>query len=132
MHKSHEIEVRVRYAETDRMGFLHHANFFVYFEMGRTELGRQFGFSYREMEDAGLFLVVVDLECKYKRPAHYDDLLTIRTTVERVTHVKVVHRYDVLRDGTLLAVGRSTLACVDRQGRAQKLPRALVGEDDEI
>jgi acyl-CoA thioester hydrolase len=132
MHKSHEIEVRVRYAETDRMGFLHHANFFVYFEMGRTELGRQFGFSYREMEDAGLFLVVVDLECKYKRPAHYDDLLTIRTTVERVTHVKVVHRYDVLRDGTLLAVGRSTLACVDRQGRAQKLPRALVGEDEEI
>jgi acyl-CoA thioester hydrolase len=131
MQKSHEIEVRVRYAETDRMGFLHHANFFVYFEMGRTELGRQFGFSYREMEDAGLFLVVVDLECKYKRPAHYDDLLVIRTTVERVTHVKVVHRYDVLRAGTLLAVGRSTLACVDRQGHPQKLPRALVGEDEE-
>lgn len=130
MLKSHEIEVRVRYAETDRMGFLHHANFFIYFEMGRTELGRQYGFSYREMEDAGLFLVVVDLECKYKRPALYDDLLTIRTTVERVTHVKVVHRYDVIRDGRVLAVGRSTLACVDREGRPQKLPRELVGEVD--
>jgi acyl-CoA thioester hydrolase len=125
MEVSHEIQVRVRYAETDRMGLLHHANYFVYFEMARTELLRQRGISYREIEDAGHYLVIIDLSCKYKRPAHYDDLLTVRTTVERVTHVKIIHRYEVTRDGVLLAEGHSTLACVDRQGKPQALPEIL-------
>jgi len=122
---SHAIEIRVRYAETDRMGLLHHANFFVYFEIGRTELLRARGFSYREIEDAGHFLVIVDLGCKYKRPAKYDDLLTLRTTVAKVTHVKIVHTYELLRDDLLLAEGHSTLACVDRDGRPQALPSTL-------
>jgi acyl-CoA thioester hydrolase len=127
MDDQHEIQVRVRYAETDRMGLLHHANYFVYFEMGRTELLRDRGLSYREIEDAGHYLVIVDIGCKFKRPAHYDDLLTIRTTVARVTHVKIVHHYQVLRDGQVLAEGHSTLACVDREGRPQALPRTLAG-----
>jgi acyl-CoA thioester hydrolase len=122
MIASHEITVRVRYAETDRMGLLHHANYFVYFEMARTELLRQRGLSYREIEDAGHLLVIVDIGCKFKRPAYYDDLLTIRTTVERITHVKILHRYEVLRDGLVLAEGHSTLACVDREGQPQALP----------
>ncbi len=122
---SHEITIRVRYAETDRMGLLHHANYFVYFEMGRTEMLRQRGVSYREVEDSGHFLVIVDLGCKYRRPAYYDDLLTLRTTVARVTHVKIVHNYQLLRDGQLLAEGHSTLACVDRDGRPQELPPFL-------
>ena len=120
-----EIAIRVRYAETDRMGLLHHANYFVYFEMGRTELLRKRGLTYRDMEDAGHLLVIVDLGCKYKRPAYYDDVLTLRTTVERVTHVKIVHKYELLRDGKLLAEGHSTLACVDRDGRPQALPETL-------
>src|SRR5689334_19473364 len=103
MAEFHEVQVRVRYAETDRMGFLHHANYFVYFELGRTELLRQRGLSYREVEDAGHFLVIVDLACKFKKPAFYDDLLTVRTTVARVTHVKIVHTYKVMRGGELLA-----------------------------
>lgn len=123
--ESHGIAVRVRYAETDRMGLLHHANFFVYFEMGRTELLRARGLSYREVEDAGYLLVIVDLGCKYKRPARYDDLLTVKTNVARVTHVKIVHTYQVSRDGLLLAEGHSTLACVDRDGRPQPLPELL-------
>jgi acyl-CoA thioester hydrolase len=122
---SQDVTIRVRYAETDRMGLLHHANYFVYFEMARTELLRQRGISYREIEDAGHFLVIVDIDCKFKRPAHYDDLLTVRTTVERVTHVKIVHRYEVFRDGLLLAEGHSTLACVDRDGKPQALPEML-------
>jgi acyl-CoA thioester hydrolase len=122
---SQDVTVRVRYAETDRMGLLHHANYFVYFEMARTELLRHRGISYREIEDAGHFLVIVDIDCKFKRPAHYDDLLTVRTTVERVTHVKIVHRYEVFRDGLLLAEGHSTLACVDRDGKPQALPEML-------
>ena len=125
MLSSHDVTVRVRYAETDRMGLLHHANYFVYFEMARTEVLRQRGISYREIEDAGHFLVIVDIDCKFKRPAHYDDLLTVRTTVERVTHVKIVHRYEVFRDGLLLAEGHSTLACVDRDGKPQALPEML-------
>ena len=128
MAESHEIPIRVRYAETDRMGLLHHANYFVYFEMGRTELLRRRGVSYREIEDSGHLLVIVDLSCKFKRPARYDDLLTLRTIVERVTHVKIVHRYEVYRDGLLLAEGHSTLACVDREGRPQALP-PILGEE---
>jgi len=123
--ESDELTIRVRYAETDRMGLLHHANYIVYFEAARTELLRKRGLSYREVEDGGHFLVIVDLSCKFKRPAHYDDLLTVRTTVERVSHVKIVHRYEVLRDGLLLAEGQSTLACVDRAGRPQALPDTL-------
>jgi len=127
MPDADEITIRVRYAETDRMGFLHHANYFVYFEQGRTELLRKKGLSYRDVEDAGHFLVVVEIGCKFKRPARYDDELTVRTIVERVTHVKIVHRYEVLRDGVLLAEGHSTLACVDRDGRPQALPDVLAG-----
>jgi len=125
MSLSHEITFRVRYAETDRMGLLHHANYIVYFEMGRTELLRQRGISYRDIEDSGHLLVVIEVGCKFKRPAYYDDLLTLRTTVARVTHVKIVHRYEVFRDGVLLAEGHSTLACVDRVGKPQALPDTL-------
>jgi acyl-CoA thioester hydrolase len=125
MSDSHEITIRVRYAETDRMGFLHHANYFVYFEMGRTELLRQRGISYRDIEDAGHFLVIIDLDCKFKKAAHYDDLLTLRTTVKRVTHVKIVHEYQVFRDGVLLTEAHSTLACVDKDGKPQALPEIL-------
>ena len=125
MSERDEITIRVRYAETDRMGLLHHANYIIYFEAGRTELLRKRGLTYRAMEDAGHLLVIVDIGCKFKRPAHYDDLLTVTTIVERVTHVKIVHRYEVHRDGLLLAEGHSTLACIDRDGRPQALPDSL-------
>ena len=125
MIDSDEIEIRVRYAETDRMGLLHHANYVVYFEQGRTELLRKRGLTYRAMEDAGHLLVIVEMGCKFKKPAYYDDLLTLRTIVERVTHVKIVHRFEVGRDGVLLAEGHTTLACVDRDGRPQALPDTL-------
>jgi acyl-CoA thioester hydrolase len=125
MSDSHDVIVRVRYAETDRMGLLHHANYFVYFEMARTEMLRERGISYREIEDSGHLLVIIDIGCKFKRPAQYDDLLTIRTKVAKVTHVKIVHQYEVIRDGLLLAEGHSTLACVDREGRPQALPEIL-------
>ncbi len=125
MESSHETTIRVRYAETDRMGLLHHANYFIYFEMGRTEMLRQRGVSYREIEDSGHYLVIIDIGCKFKRPAYYDDILTIRTTVQRVTHVKIVHQYHVWRDGVELAEGHSTLACVDREGKPQALPEIL-------
>jgi acyl-CoA thioester hydrolase len=122
---SGEITIRVRYAETDRMGLLHHANYLVYFEQGRTELLRAKGLAYRDLEDQGYLMVVTRMEVKYRSPARYDDLLTLRTTVVRTTLVRIDHRYEVLRDGVLLAEGSSTLACVDRDGNIQKLPDFL-------
>src|SRR5579884_1840030 len=120
-----EITIRVRYAETDRMGLLHHANYLVYFEQGRTELLRDQGVTYKDLEDQGFLLVLTKVEVRYRRPARYDDLLTLRTIVERVTHVRIDHRYEVLCGGQLLAEGSSTLACVDRDGRPQALPDFL-------
>jgi acyl-CoA thioester hydrolase len=120
-----EIQIRVRYAETDRMGLLHHANYLVYFEQGRTELLRQSGRSYKELEDAGVFLVLAKVEVRYRLPARYDDLLTLRTIVTRTTPVRIEHRYEVLRGPQLLAEGSSTLACVDRDGKLQALPEWL-------
>ena len=120
-----EITIRVRYAETDRMGLLHHANYLVYFEQARTELLRSLGFNYKDFEDQGYLLVLTKVEVRYLRPARYDELLTVRTTVARTTSVRIDHRYEVLRDGLLLAEGATTLACVDRDGRPQALPEAL-------
>lgn len=119
---SGEITVRVRYAETDRMGLLHHANYLIYFEQARTELLREIGLTYKDMEDAGFLLVLTKIEVKYKLPARYDDVLTIRTTVVRTTPIRIEHKYEVMRDGRLLAEGNTTLACIDRAGSIQALP----------
>jgi len=122
---SGEIAIRVRYAETDRMGLLHHANYLVYFEQARTDLLRAGGLSYKDLEDQGYLLVVTRVEVQFKSPARYDDLLTLRTTVTRTTMVRIDHRYEVFCEGRLLAEGKSTLACVDRSGRPQALPAFL-------
>jgi acyl-CoA thioester hydrolase len=125
MLTEHAIDIRVRYCETDAMGYLHHANFANYYEMGRTELLRAQGGNYREIEESGLFLVVVKLTCNYHSPARYDDLLTLRTKVERITAVKIEHGYRLFRGHQLLATASSILACVDREGKVQRVPEAL-------
>jgi acyl-CoA thioester hydrolase len=122
---SGEITIRVRYAETDRMGLLHHANYLVYFEQGRTELLRSLGLAYKHFEDQGYLLVLTRAEVRYRSPARYDDLLTLRTTVVRTTAARIDHNYELFRDGTLIAEGSTTLACVDREGRVQALPSIL-------
>ena len=122
-----EITIRVRYAETDRMGLLHHANYLVYFEQGRTELLRSKGLAYKDLEDQGYLLVLTRLQVRYRTPAWYDDLLTLRTSVVRTTLVKIEHRYELVRDGLLLAEGETTLGCVGRDGKVQPLPEVLRG-----
>src|SRR4029079_7485307 len=102
---STDITIRVRYAETDRMGLLHHANYLVYFEQARTELLRLRGVTYKELEDQGFLLVLAKAAVRYKSPARYDDMLTVRTTVSRTTPVRIEHKYEVFRDGQLLAEG---------------------------
>jgi acyl-CoA thioester hydrolase len=125
---SGEITIRVRYAETDRMGLLHHSNYLVYFEQGRTELLRQQGLAYKDLEDQGYLLVLTKVQVRYRRPARYDDVLTLRTIVARTSMVKIEHRYEMLRDGELLAEGETTLGCIDREGKPQMLPEILRGE----
>lgn len=107
------------------MGVVHHANYFTYFEMGRTELLRANGLTYRDAEEAGVLLVVIEAHCKYRRPARYDDLLRLRTTLVLANAVKIVHTYRLLRGEELLAEGSTTLACVDRHGNVQRIPEWL-------
>jgi acyl-CoA thioester hydrolase len=128
MLRQHEIEIRVRYQETDPMGLLHHANYFTYFEIGRTELLRASGGNYRRMEEAGMLVVVVKAECRFHRPARYDDVLRLRTTVVRVTPAKIEHEYQLLRNEELLATGHVTMAVVDRNGRVQQVPEEFQTE----
>ena len=126
MIREHEIEIRVRYDETDPMGFVHHANYLRYFEIGRTELLRAAGGNYRQMETAGHLVVVVRVDCRYRQPARYDDLITVRTRVDRVTAAKIIHRYEIRRDSQLLVEADVTLAVIDRQGRLQRVPESLL------
>lgn len=129
-----DVQIRVRYAETDAMGYLHHANHLVYFEIGRTELLRQNGLCYAEMERQNLFYVVAKLECRYRAPARYDDVLTLTTRTVRMTRVRVDHEYELRRDGRLLAEASSTLVLVGRDGAplplSDEMYRALTGQDD--
>ena len=122
MLKEHEIQLRVRYNETDPMGFVHHAHFLTYFEIGRTELLRASGGNYRQMEEDGLLVVVVKAECRYHRPARYDDLLTLRTVIARVTAAKIEHDYRLCRGDELLVEGHVTLAIVNREGQVHRIP----------
>lgn len=121
----HDLEIRVRYPETDPGGYVHHSQYFVYFEMGRTELLRDRGHTYREMEASGLFFVVAKVEVRYIRPALYDDLLRLRTTVTRVTAARIEHEYHLYRGTELLTEAKITLCCVDRQGLPQRIPEWL-------
>lgn len=129
MLKEHEIQIRVRYPETDRMGILHHSHYFTYFEMGRIELLRAAGGNHRQLEEEGTFAVVVQANCRYYRPARYDDLLTLRTTVTKVTMAKIEHEYRLMRDGELLALGHITLAMLDRDGNVRPVPEEMLSDD---
>jgi acyl-CoA thioester hydrolase len=121
----YDLQIRVRYQETDAMGRVHHANYLNYFEMGRTELLRAAGRSYREVEDEGFYLVIAEVSCHYLLPARYDDLLTLRTTVLKARGARIEHEYKLFRGLELLATGKSVVACVDRQGNVRRLPEWL-------
>ena len=123
----HETEVRVRYAETDKMGIVHHSNFLVWFEIGRSEFCRARGFSYLEMEEKeNALLVVAEVYCRYKSPAYYEDLITIRTNVADIRSRSLRFIYEVFRhsDETLLAEGETLHVVTDRNKKVRSLPEA--------
>lgn len=123
---THQLNVRVRYCECDPMGVAHHAAYPVWLEMGRTEMLRESGGSYRQCEENGEYLVVVKLEVNYRRPARYDDVLVLETTLEKGGPVKIVHTYELRRDGDVLATAKTLLACVDADGRPRAAPQTII------
>lgn len=121
----HTIEISVRYYETDGQGIVHHANYFQYFELARVQMLKAAGFDYADLEHDGYLLVVHSISCRYLLPAKFGDTLRIETTVERATPARIDHSYKVYRDDILLAEGKSTLACVTRDGQVQRMPAML-------
>ena len=118
-----ESTIKVRYAETDQMGVVYYANYYVWFEVGRTDYLAQMGYSYRELEAEGIFLPVTESNCQYKSSARYDDLLTIKTQVTKIKGARLVFAYQVLRGEELLAVGTTVHAFVDEKGGLIKVKK---------
>ena len=119
--------LRVRYAETDRMGVVYYANYLVWFEVARADLMRSLGWSYREMEESGIILPVIEAHCEYKRPARYDDEIQIRTTATIDSPVRMTFRYQISINGetTVSASGHTCHAATTPEGRPCRLPERV-------
>ncbi|HEV2063967.1 MAG TPA: thioesterase family protein [Thermoanaerobaculia bacterium] len=118
-----ETPVRVRYAETDKMGVVYHAHYVVWFEVGRTEYCREAGLPYRAMEEAGLLILVTGVACTYRRPARYDDALTVRTSMPELGGRGLAFDYEIVRGASeVLADGSTRHVFADRDGRPRRAP----------
>lgn len=126
--RSSTTAVRVRYAETDQMGVVYYANYFVWFEVARTDLLRSLGWSYREMEDAGIVLPVIDASCQYSRPARYDDEIEIRTEGTLTSRIRMEFAYEVIVKGDArpIAAGRTSHAATTKAGKPCRLPARII------
>ncbi|MBK6396966.1 MAG: acyl-CoA thioesterase [Bacteroidetes bacterium] len=112
---TNEIQVRVRYAETDQMGYVYYGNYATYFEVARVELLRSVGFTYKKLEEEGIMLPVFEFSIKYFKPAFYDDLLTIKTTLEYNDGARIRFHYEIFNEsGSLLNKAETTLVFIDR------------------
>lgn len=119
----HQIEIRVRYSETDQMGVVYHGNYAQYFEMGRVEWLRNKGISYKQMEENGIMLPVVSLTMNYKKSARYDDLLTLKTTLKKLSSVKIEFDYELYNNqGELLTIANSILVFLDMKTNRPIVP----------
>jgi acyl-CoA thioester hydrolase len=119
--------IRVRYAETDQMGVAYHGNYFAWFEVGRTDLLRDLGFTYKDLEADGLRLPVIEAQARFLRPARYDDVLDVHTRLASCRGATVTFDYAVRREGheTPLATGSTSHAAVDAEGRPRRIPEAV-------
>jgi acyl-CoA thioester hydrolase len=125
--RSVETPIRVRYAETDKMGVVYHAHYVVWFEVGRTEYCRAAGLPYRAMEEAGLLILVTGVTCTYRRPARYDDALTVRTSMPELSGRGLAFDYEILRSSDeVLASGSTRHVFADSDGRPRRAPDNLL------
>ncbi len=130
LEDSFSVDVRVRYAECDSTGYLHHGKYWEYFEIVRTDLLRRQGIRYRDLEASGVFFVVYKAACRYLLPIRYDDLVTVRTEITRITRTRIDHAYEIIRDQRSCCQAATTLACVDRKGNPMVMPDHLwAGQD---
>ncbi|RZN81436.1 MAG: acyl-CoA thioesterase [Winogradskyella sp.] len=125
-----ETQIRVRYGETDQMGVVYHANYASYFEVGRTEWLRQYGITYKSMEENGIMLPVVSLNIKYKNSARYDDLLTLKTSLKKTPMASIEFDYELLNNkNELLATGNTILVFIDMEkNRPTRCPKYLLNK----
>ena len=121
-----DLPVRASYRDTDQMAVVYHANYLVYFEMGRVEWLRQHGMSYRTMEQRGVLIPLTSASLEFKRPAHFDDLLVVRTRLAEITRVRLRLGYELLRDGELLATGETAHVFADPALRPVRVTQAVV------
>lgn len=120
-----KLNIRVSYRDTDKMGVVYYANYFVFFEMGRTELMRQIGFTYDEMEKQGLYFPVINAQCNYHAPAHYDDLITVETTISELKNVTVTFSYKIKCDDKILVTGSTKHPLVNYAFKPTRIPQNL-------
>ena len=122
-----EVKIRVRYAETDKMGYVYYGNYATYFEVARVETFRDIGFSYKELEEAGVMMPVLEYKTKFIKPAFYDDLLTIKAIVKTKPTARIVFEYEVYNESnSLLTIGETTLVFVNQNtGRPCTLPESF-------
>ncbi|PLX16790.1 MAG: thioesterase [Marinilabiliales bacterium] len=125
-----EAKIRVRYGETDKMGYVYYGVYPLYYEVGRTELMRTFDYPYKKIEDMGIMLPVISLDVKYYQAAKYDDLLTIKTTLKELPSARITFYYEVLNEeGVLLNEGSTSLVFVDEETRKPKrAPKELLDQ----
>jgi acyl-CoA thioester hydrolase len=119
--------LRVRYAETDQMGVVYYAHYFVWFEVARAELLRTLGWNYREMEEGGVLLPVIEATCTYRRPARYDDEIEVRTEGRLCSPVRMEFSYEVMVKGRgeVVATGKTVHAATDRDGKPSRVPERI-------
>jgi len=131
---SHKLQIRVRYGETDQMGYVYYGNYAQYFEMGRVEWLRNLGISYKRMEDSGIMLPVLNLNIEYKNPAKYDDLLTIKTTLLKKPSVRIEFGFEVYNENKeLLTKGYTSLVFIDmKRNRPTKAPKYILEKVDDL
>jgi acyl-CoA thioester hydrolase len=127
-HKYDEIELRVRYGETDQMGVVYHGNYAQYFEVGRVEWLRKFGVSYKQMEESGIMLPVISLSVKYKKSARYDDLIKVKTQLVKTPSATIEFEYEIVNEKKeLLATGNTSLVFIDiNRNRPTRCPQYLL------
>ena len=123
--REYEFQLRVRYRETDAQGRVHHSNYLNYFEIARVEMLRASGRNYKDLETAGIFLVVTKAICDYHRGAVYDDLLTIKAKVTYAKKVRITHEYEIRIGDELVATGSTVVAAMTAEGKATRLPEWL-------
>jgi acyl-CoA thioester hydrolase len=124
---SHETCIRVRYGETDAMGVVYYGIYPLYYETGRTEMMRHLGFTYRKMEEMGIIMPVISMNCRYRKPARYDDLLTIKTIVKKMPESRILFDYEIYNEQKeLVNEGQTTLVFLDSEkGRPVRIPGFL-------